>query len=113
MNAPKMLVLNTYDNIGSKIIMPTQEYGETFRVRIVKIIDDHEIKLAQDPGHTQFILSVDDYKYKEIMPYNDIIKHIKNQEDQDIVWKFKRIFFIRDHHLMTNIPTKKDIVIML
>ena len=26
------------------------------------------------------------------MSYNDIINHISNQEDEDIVWKFKYMF---------------------
>ena len=40
--------------------MPPQEYGQKFQVCIVKIIDDNEKNLAQDPGHTQFVCSVND-----------------------------------------------------
>ena len=49
-------------------------------------------KLSQDPNHTQFICSVNDYQYRDIMSYSDIINKIANQEDEDILWKFKRIF---------------------
>ena len=55
------------------------------------MIDEHEIKLAQDPGHIQFIYFVNDDKYEEIMPYNDIINNIANQDYEGIVCKFKRI----------------------
>ena len=54
------------------------------------MIDDHK-KLAQVPGHTQFVCSVNDDKYEEIMSYNDIINHIAQYEDEYIVWKFKHI----------------------
>ena len=55
------------------------------------MIDDHEKKLAQDPGNTQFICSVNDDKFTDIISYNKIINHIANQEDEAIVWKFKLI----------------------
>ena len=71
--------------------MPPQEYGQNFRVHIVKMIDNHKTKLEKDPDHIQFICSVDDDQYKDIMSYNDIISHITKQEDENIVWKFKRI----------------------
>ena len=71
--------------------MPPQEYGQNFWVRIVKIIDDHKTNLSQDPDHTQFISSVNDDQYEDIMSYNNIINHIANQEDEYIVWKFKHI----------------------
>ena len=41
-------------------------------------------KLAQYPGHSQFIFSVNYYQYEEIIAYNDIIYHITNQENQSI-----------------------------
>ena len=59
-NAPRMNVLNKYDIIGCTFLMPPQEYGQNFRVLIVKIIDCHEKKLAQEPGNTQFTCSVID-----------------------------------------------------
>ena len=60
--------------------MPPQEDVQKFRVCIVKMIGDNEKKLAKDPVHTQFICSVNSYQYKYIMPYNDIINNISNQE---------------------------------
>ena len=90
-NSPQMPVLNTSDIIGRTFLIPPQEYGQNFRVHIVKMIDNHKTKLEKDPDHTQFICSVYDYQYIDIMSYNDIISHITKQEDENIVWKFKRI----------------------
>ena len=41
-NAPKMPVLNTSSIIGCTYIMPPQEYGQKFQVRIVKMVDEHD-----------------------------------------------------------------------
>ena len=78
-NAPKMHLLDSSDIVGCIFLMPHQEDGQKFRVRIIQIIDEHEKKLAQDPGHTQFICSVNDDQHKEIISYNDIINKIANQ----------------------------------
>ena len=40
-NKPKMNFLNTYDIIGRRFLMASQEYGQKFRVPIVKMIDNH------------------------------------------------------------------------
>ena len=53
------------------------------------MIDNHKIKSEQDPGHTQFVCSVYNDKYGEIISYNDIINHIANQQDEDTVKKSK------------------------
>ena len=71
--------------------MRPQEDGQKFWVHIFKIVDYHEAKSAQYPGHTQSICYVNDDQYEKIMSYNDIINHIKNQEDEDIGGRFKCI----------------------
>ena len=43
------------------------------------MIDYHETKVAQDPGHTQLICSVNDDQYEDIISYNVIINNISNQ----------------------------------
>ena len=91
--------------------MTPQEYGQNVWVCIVKIIDDHETKAAQELGHTQFICSINDDQYEEIMSQNGIINLIAIQGDEDIVGKFKRFFPIRDC-LMNPISTTKYLVIM-
>ena len=72
--------------------MTPQEYGQNLLVHIVKIINEHKTKLTKYPGQNQFIFSDHDYQFKFIIPYNDIINKIENQEDEYIVRKFKRMF---------------------
>ena len=62
-----------------------------FWFRTVTIIYDHEKKVTKDPCHIQFICSINDYQYEEIMPFDIINNNTVNQEDKDIVWKLKHI----------------------
>ena len=71
--------------------MPPQEDVQNLRVCIVKMIYHHKQNLSQDPGNNQLICSVNDDQCKYIISYNVIINHIKNQEDEEILWKFKHI----------------------
>ena len=41
--------------------MPPQEYVQNSQFCLVKMIDDHETKLSQDPGHTHLTFYVNDY----------------------------------------------------
>ena len=66
-NAPKMTVLGSSGIIGCTFHMPSQEDGQKFWVRMVKMVDYLKKKLSQDPGHTQFICSVDYDQFGEIM----------------------------------------------
>ena len=43
------------DIIGRTFILLPQEYGHKFWFCIVTMINDHETKVAQESGHTQFI----------------------------------------------------------
>ena len=43
------------------------------------MIDDHEMKMAQDPGYIQFICLVDGNQYEEINLYNNITNIIDHQ----------------------------------
>ena len=47
--------------------------------------------MAQYPGHTQFVCTVNGDNYEEIISYNEIINPIENQEDEYIFCKLKRI----------------------
>ena len=86
-----MPILDSSGIICCTFLMPPQEYDQKFRVRIVKIIYYHETKITEDPGHTRFICSINDDRYEYIISYNDIINHITNQEDENIVCKSKCI----------------------
>ena len=58
-NAPKMHVLDSSDIICHIFLMPNQENGQKSQVCTVKIT-----KLAQNPVHTQFICSINDYQHE-------------------------------------------------
>ena len=86
-----MPVLNEYVIIGCTFLLLHQEYNHRVWVCIVTIIDDHEIKVSQDPGYINLICSIDDNRYAEIVSCYNINNNIVHQEDKKIVLKLKRI----------------------
>ena len=73
-----MYELDTSDIISCTFLIPPQEDVQNSLVRIVKMIDGHEKKLAKELGHIQFIYYVIDYQCKGIMSYIKIINYITN-----------------------------------
>ena len=49
------------------------------------MIDYHGNKLAQDPGHIQFINSINDGQYEKFMSCNNISSNIVPKGDKDIL----------------------------
>jgi hypothetical protein len=64
---------------------------------ICKRIGEHERELFRQPGHVQFVCSVNDDDYKEILCYNELMDYIEKdkQQHQDDdgngLWNFKHI----------------------
>jgi Reverse transcriptase (RNA-dependent DNA polymerase) len=84
-------LVNTTDLIG-RTFLTEREDGQKHRARIVAAVEDHNLKIEKNPDRMKFLCSVNDDKYEEIMTYNEIINHIEQSEEDDaIVWKFKRI----------------------
>ena len=54
-NSPNMAVFIEHDIAGHIFLLIPQENGHKSWVRIVTMIDDHEIKVAQKPSNIQFI----------------------------------------------------------
>ena len=77
--------------IGHTFLLLTQEYGHKLWVRIVTSIDDHGTKVAQNPGHIQFINSINDDQHEKVVSCNNITNHILQKGDSDIVWELKGI----------------------
>ena len=86
-----MPVFSPIDLVGCTFLLEPCEDGQRFCAQIVKAIEDHEDKLAHHPEHLQFLCSINDDAAEEIMSYNDILAHIQQDEDSDIVWKFRHI----------------------
>ena len=47
--------------------------------------------MAQNPGHIQFINSINDYQYEKFISCNNIENHIVQKGDKDIVWELKGV----------------------
>jgi hypothetical protein len=64
---------------------------------ICKRIGEHERELFRQPGHVQFVCSVNDDDYKEILSYNELMDYIEKDEQQhqdedgNGFWNFKHI----------------------
>jgi len=86
-----MPVFSSIDLVGCTFLLEPHEDGQQFHAWIVKAIEDHEDKLAHHPEHLKFLCSVSDDTAEEIMSYNDILAHIQQDEDSNIVCKFQHI----------------------
>jgi len=72
--------------------MPPQEDGQRFRAQIVRAIEDRERDLANDPTRIEFLCSVGDDQYEEIVSYNNLLNSLESEEDGEAnIWKFQRI----------------------
>jgi hypothetical protein len=72
--------------------MDTQEDGQRFRARIVECISDHESNVRRSDDHVKFRISINEDEYEEIITYNELLDFIKkNQENDAIMWQFRRI----------------------
>jgi hypothetical protein len=64
---------------------------------ICKCIGENERELFQQPGHVQFVCSVNDDNYQEILSYNELMDYIEKDEQQhqdkdgNGLWNFKHI----------------------
>jgi hypothetical protein len=87
-----MPIVDPNDLVGRTFLMPPQEDGQRFGAPIVRAIKDHEHNLAKDEDCIQFLCSIDDNQFEEIMSYNDLLRCLeKDGEEEDIVWRFRCI----------------------
>ena len=91
-NGPAMAVFNPEDLVGRTFLLkPQEEDGQRFRARIVRSIQDQEDDLVKNPTRISFLLSLDDDTREEIMSYNEVLNHIEDTHEDNVVWKFRRI----------------------
>ena len=90
-----MPIFDPTDLVGRTFLMDPQENGERCRTKILEALVESEEQLAKHPDRIKFVCSVNDDMYEEILTYNEILEYIAKNEEQDddqaIVWKFKRI----------------------
>ena len=79
------------DLVGSTFHIPKED-GQRMRGRIVNDIDEHDGKLQRDSTTLKFICSTKDDVVEDLFTCNEILDHIKNSEDDDLIeWKLKSI----------------------
>ena len=90
--AAQMPTFDTADLVGKKFLLPKDdETGERFRANFISAIDNHGSDLSKDPEKIKFGCSVNDEQYEDVMSYNDIMTCLNDDEEEERVWKFKRI----------------------
>jgi hypothetical protein len=100
-----MPVIDPSELIGRTFLMDKED-GQQHRARILNVIDEeeickrigeHERELFRQPGHVQFVCSVNDDAYEEILSYNELMDYIEKDEQQhqdkdgNGFWNFKHI----------------------
>ena len=91
MHPEPMPIFNPEDLVGRTFLLGEQKDGQNFRARIVEAINAHEDKVKENPELLRFKCSINNDAFEEIMAYNDIVNHIYQDQESDIVWKFKEI----------------------
>jgi hypothetical protein len=82
---------DTHDLVGRTFLMDERKDGQHHRARIVQAIADHASDLAANPTRIKFVCSINDEQFEEILTYNEVLHHIEQNEDDAVVWKFRRI----------------------
>jgi hypothetical protein len=86
------VIVDPQELLGRTFLMDTQEDGQRFRAHIVECISDHESNVCHSDDHVKFRISVNEDEYEETITYNELLDFIKkNQENDAIVWQFRRI----------------------
>ena len=84
-------IFNPEDLVGRTFLMDQQEDGQRFRARIVKLVEDQESTLEENPTRIKFLCSINNDQAEELITYNKMLEYITRDDSNDIVWKFKRI----------------------
>jgi hypothetical protein len=84
-------IVDPDDLVGRTFLLDKQSDGQQSRARIVKMIDDHDYKLDNNKDRIKFLLSVNDNTSEEIISYNQLLDYLAKNDNNDVIWKFKRI----------------------
>jgi hypothetical protein len=78
--------------IGRTFLLDEQdENGHRLRARVVKLVEDHERRVENNPARLKFVLSMNGDKSEEVITYNELMEYLSRDEEGDHVWKFSRI----------------------
>lgn len=84
-------IINPSELVGRSFLLPADENGQILRAKIVKAIENHEDEYARDPTKLKFVCYMKEDQIEETCSYNEILDYLEQQEDQTVLWKFKRI----------------------
>jgi hypothetical protein len=88
---PSAPIFDPGDLVGRTFLLDKQEDGQRFQARIVKIVEDHESELQENPTRIKFLCSVNGNQAEEIITYNQMLDYISRDEEDPVVWKFRQI----------------------
>ena len=105
-SSPKMVVFIKHNIYGRKFLLMPQDDDHKFWVHIITIIDDHETKVAHDPGHIKFINSINNDQYEKVISCNNIANHILKMGMQKLCGKPKSSLQMKNQLLYPTLITK-------
>jgi hypothetical protein len=69
-------VIHPEDLVGHTFLMDMDDKGQVLHACMIKMIQDHENDMAENPNCLKFVLSVNNDQAKEIIMYNQLLNHI-------------------------------------
>ena len=88
---PQVPVFDPEDLVGRTFLLDPNENGEIHRARIVELLNDHETNVKENPTMLKFRLSVNNDQAEEVITYNKLLDYISKDDENSVVWKFRRI----------------------
>jgi hypothetical protein len=78
-------------NLIGRTFLKDLDDGERHRVQIVQLVDDHLDKVKRDPERIKYLCKTKEGEREELISYNEILSYLEAQEQDDLVWNFRRI----------------------
>jgi hypothetical protein len=88
--AMRMPIIHPEELVGQTLGI-TNDDGESTQIRIVEAFKNHQDHVNESSTNVQFRCSINNDAYENILSYNQILEYMSNQDDDDIIWKFKEI----------------------
>ena len=76
---------------GRTFLIPPNADGTRYRAKIIRQIKADKKKRREDPNYVEFLTSVNNDEYEQIVAYNDIVDYIEADHTWDGIWKFRNI----------------------
>ena len=86
-----MPLFNSEDLVGNIFLLDEHDDGQQHRARIVKLIQDHTKKCENNNDHINFLCSINNDEYEEIIMDNQVLHFIGKYKESAIIRKYKRI----------------------